>query len=307
MSKNSKIGGVIAVLVTPYHADGSVDTEGMETLCRRVANAGCNGAFVAGSTGDMALLGHRDRCAILRAARKGLGDNAQLFAGVTDFYFDGIEENTRVFADLGVDVGVLMPPLMFFKYSANEMTEWFRRAADSSPLPILLYHHMRVSTPIPLETILAVAKHPNIIGMKETSQTIDRTYEILDTIRNEDFVFLQGREAFALDSLLHGADGLLAALGCIVPEYYATLWEAFQKKDMHRVQEINAKLDRLAGIFDLMPTDKSFSYFGYALKKALMYRGWTDNATSRIPGFEPDPAFDEVLFEFLKSIDFPTA
>ncbi|MDO4574671.1 MAG: dihydrodipicolinate synthase family protein [Planctomycetia bacterium] len=306
MMNANNFGGVIAVLVTPYRENGEIDPEGMTSLCRRVAQAGCQGVFVAGSTGDMPLLNREERVALVEAARRGCSADMKIYAGVTDYSLGDMVENARRFADVGADVAVVMPPLMFFKYSEPEMTAYFRTVADQSVLPVLMYNHMRLSTPVYPETIRKLMSHPNILGMKETWQTIDRTLAILEMTRDEDFLFIQGREAFALESLRHGAQGLMAALGNVAPEYYVQLWHAFRAGDEVKIASVNEKLDQLCGVFDLMPMEESFSYFGYTLKKMMQYRGWSDNANNRIPGFVPDPRFEEQLFRFLREIDFPT-
>ncbi|MBR6481438.1 MAG: dihydrodipicolinate synthase family protein, partial [Thermoguttaceae bacterium] len=175
-NQEKRFGGAIPVLVTPYTEDHDVDPTVIQDLSARLARYDCDGLFVAGSTGDMPFLSIDERVELLRAARKGLPDSVVLYGGIGDFALKDHYVNARRFAEVGVDAAVVMAPIIFFVINQSELYEYFRAIADNSPIPIVLYHHMRVTTPIEPETVLRLADHPNIIGMKETGATVDRTY-----------------------------------------------------------------------------------------------------------------------------------
>ncbi|MDO4576447.1 MAG: dihydrodipicolinate synthase family protein, partial [Planctomycetia bacterium] len=295
-------GGMIGVLVTPYHQDGSVDPDAMETLCRHVGQSGVEGVFLCGSTGDMPLLEWEEREALFRAGKKGLPEKTKIYGGVTSFSLPGTIANCRRAADAGVDVAVVMPPLFFFRYSPKEITAYMKRIADESPIPVLMYHHQKAPTPIAMETIVSMMDYPNLLGMKETGASIERTFEILQKRGKKRFLVLQGNEAYGPASFPAGADGMMGALIGVVPEIYVTLWKAFRENDETTFRKMHEQADQVCKVFQLMPRDDSFSYFGYTLKKMLQYRGWQENAWSRLPGFVPDPAFDARLIAFLDTL-----
>ena len=300
------IGGVISVAVTPYHEDHTIDTETMTALSQRLGQAGADGVFVAGSTGDMALLTIPEREALVAATRKGLGSAKKICAGVSDWSIPAMVDNTKRFRDAGADIAVVMAPIMFFVYSQAELTEFFIDIADRSALPVLLYHHARVSTPIEPETVFAVADHPNIIGMKETGANFERTEQILEGVKGKDFVVMQGNEPYAVKSLKIGCRGVLSALAGVWPELPHELVRANLAGDDAAYDKAGAKLNDMTQLFlKLMPTAKSFSYFGQTMKLMLKYRGWIDNTNVRMPGFTPDPAWEPELYEFLAKNDFP--
>jgi 4-hydroxy-tetrahydrodipicolinate synthase len=215
-------------------------------------------------------------------------------------------ENTKRFADAGVDVGVLMTPMFFMKPSQAELTAYFTQIADASPIPILLYHHASMPLAIELETIRAVASHPNIIGMKETDKQANRVAEILDATKGTRFFLMQGSEGLALASFRQGAHGLMGALPGVIPESYVKLWRLFKENNEAEIAKLEVELGNLVKIFSLMPRTISGSYFGYTLKLMLMHRGWLKNAYTRMPGFVPDAAYQEKIRAFLDEIHFPT-
>lgn len=306
--KNGKrsFGGVVSVLVTPYHNDHSIDTDEMTRLCRRFAEVGVDGVFIAGSTGDMGLLSIEERLALVAAGRKGLGEKTNIFGGVTDYSIQRIVDNTKRFADAGANAAVVMAPIMFFTYSQTELAAYFREIADRSALPVLIYHHVRVSTPVEVETVKAVMAHPNIIGMKETGANFERSLAILDAVKGEDFLFMQGNEPYAADSYRAGCHGALSALAGVWPELYLAIDRSYRKKDEAGFQKAVDRLASMCEVFSIMPNAKSFSYFGWTMKRMLKYRGWLENLSVRMPGFEADAAWDKTLVEFLKKNDFPT-
>ncbi len=300
------IGGVISVAVTPYHEDHTIDTETMTSVSERLGQAGADGIFVAGSTGDMALLTIPEREALIAATRKGLGTTKKICAGIGDWSIPAMVDNTKRFRDAGADVAVVMAPIMFFVYSPAEMTAFFTEIADRSALPILLYHHARVSTPIEPETIFAIADHPNIIGMKETGANFERTEQILEGVKGKDFVVMQGNEPYVVKSLKIGCRGVLSALAGVWPELFHELVRSCRAGDDAAYDKAAAKLTDMTHLFlGLMPVAKSFSYFGLTMKQMLKYRGWIDNTNVRMPGFTPDPAWEPELYEFLAKNGFP--
>jgi len=304
----ASVGGIVSVLVTPYNKDHTVDPAAMGALCRRQAASGVDGVFVCGSTGDMGFLGSREREPLFQEAKKGLaGSELKLYGGVTALSIFETIDNTKRFAQAGVDIGVLMAPLFFSKPSQAEITAYFTQIADASPIPILLYHHANAPNSIGLETIRAVAAHPNIIGMKETDKQADRMAEILEASKGAGFRVMQGSEGLARASFRQGAHGLLGAMPGVIPEPYVKLWKLFQEKNETEIAKLNVELEKLVKIFSLMPRTISATYFAYTLKLMLMYRGWMNNANTRMPGFIPDAAYQEKIHAYLKEIHFPAA
>lgn len=299
--------GVVSVTVTPYHDDHSIDLETSSALFQRIANAGVDGLFLAGSTGDMGLLGVDERLAVVKAGRGAIGDQTKIYAGASDYSIELMVENTKKFADAGADVAVIMAPLMFFKFSQAELIPFLTKIADQSALPVLLYHHVRVSTPIELETIEAVREHPNIIGMKETGANYERTTELLRCADGYDFIFMQGNEPYVVDSLQAGADGVLSALAGVWPELFVELVATARTDQTDRFRAAAATLNGMCDVFKIMPTSESFSYFGWTLKRMLQYRGWLDNTNVRMPGFTPNTDWETQLTTFLAEHDFPKA
>ncbi len=302
-----RFGGIVAVTVTPCHKDNSVDSEAMASLAGRLSQSGVNGLFLAGSTGDMPQLNLKDRELLVRSAKAVIKPETKIYAGITSFTISDIAEAAKRLADSGADVGVLMTPLCFFSFSQNEIYEYYRKAADASPIPILMYHHVRATTPLEIETIVRLADHPNIAGMKETGPNLERTFAILEKIKDKDFILLQGNEPYSVGCFNKGVHGGMFALTGVCPEWIIPLWKAAKAKDQTAYDAAGKRLLKLCEVFKIMPRAASFSYFTYTLKLMLKYRNWLDETAVRFPGFQPDPEYKNTLYRFLKKIDFPAS
>ncbi len=299
------LGGSVSVMVTAYKEDHSVDYDAMVNLCAHMYEGNADGVFVVGSTGDMPYLRAEERASIVAAARKGFGPHRKVLGGITDWSIEGSIEMAKRLADAGADIGVIMPPLHFLGISQSELIAWFNRIADQSPIPVLLYHHMALKTPIRLSTILAIADHPNIIGMKETDLTIDRTEDILAMTADKDFILMQGRECFASQSHKLGSAGSLAALGGVWPELFYTLDRSYRNQDYALFDEYSQKLDAFNEVFSVTNKVNSISNFTHLMRLMLNYRGWLDNNHSRFGNLPADPEADAQIVAVLDKIEFP--
>jgi 4-hydroxy-tetrahydrodipicolinate synthase len=291
-------GGVVAVTVTPCRQPGEVDPPALTRLCRILSEQGCQGLFVVGSTGEMPLLDDDDRRRLIAAAREGAETDVVLYAGVTG---TGLRQTIRyahAAATEGADVAVLMVPLMF-KFSQQEILAYVRAVADASPIPVALYHHLRMPTELAVETVARLAEHPNLVAIKDTSQNLDRLAQLVAVARPHRLAVMQGCETLIYESLRRGGAGCVVALAGIVPEWLATLWRSHIAGDQVMAEQAQQQLFKLCELFRLPALQQSFGYFGYMLKRALQFRGWLDHTAGMMPGLVLDPDLDRAIDDIL--------
>lgn len=293
-----RYGGVVAVTVTPCRQPGEVDPPALTRLCRILGDHGCQGLFVIGSTGEMPLLDDDDRRRLIAAAREGTEADVVLYAGVAG---TGLRQTIRyahAAATEGADVAVLMVPLMF-KFSQQEILAYVRAVADASPIPVALYHHLRMPTELAVDTVAYLAEHPNLVAIKDTSQDLDRFTQLVAATRPHRLAVMQGCEPLVYESLRRGGAGCVVALAGIVPEWLATLWRAHAAGDQAAAEQAERQLLKLCELFRLPALKQSFGYFGYMLKRALQFRGWLEQAAGMMPGLAPDTCLDRAIDEIL--------
>jgi len=224
------IAGIFPALVTPFEADGSVSLRGVKENIRLYNQIGLAGYVALGSTGESVMLSRDEGESILAAVKEAAAPEKLLIAGT------GVESTaetivrTKRAAALGFQVALVKTPYYYKPaYKAETYIQHYRAVADASPIPVLLYS-VPIFTGVTLETpeIVALAAHPNIIGIKDSSGSIQRIGEVVSAAP-EDFYVLTGGAAVVYPALAMGARGAILALACALPEKCVELYELFQQ------------------------------------------------------------------------------
>jgi dihydrodipicolinate synthase/N-acetylneuraminate lyase len=221
-----KIAGVFAALTTPFAPDGGVSLADFKTNLRRYDKTGLAGYLVAGSTGESALLSDAEWESVLAAAIEVAAPGKILFAGT------GVESTaetiakTKRAAALGYPAAIVKTP-HFYKpsYKPDVLIAHYRRVADASPIPIFLYSVPQL-TGVTLEApeVAALASHPNIIGIKDSSGHVQRIVEMVAAVPS-DFHVVVGSASTLYPSLAVGARGGVLALADVLPEKCVELYD----------------------------------------------------------------------------------
>lgn len=219
------ISGVFPALTTPYAEDGSVAIEKFKANLARYAKTAIAGAVVLGSTGESVLLTREESDALLVAAREAMPGDKLLIAGTGAESTAETIARTKRAAALGYKVALLKTPYYYKPaYKPEVYLRHYRSVADASPIPILLYS-VPIFTGVSLETpeILALAQHPNIVGIKDSSGVIQRVVEVAGSAP-KDFRVLTGGAAVIYPALCAGARGAILALASALPEKCAEVY-----------------------------------------------------------------------------------
>ncbi len=214
------ISGTSTAIVTPFHADGSVDYNSFEQLLERQITEGIESVVVCGSTGEGATMSSEEKCALFRFAVEKNAGRIPIIAGTGSNDTRASIELTKAAAQCGVDGFLIVGPF-YNKPTQHGYFEHFRAIAESTELPIILYNvPARTAGNILAETQLKIAEHcKNIIATKEASADLEQMMEI---IRNapEHFVLLAGDDALALPIIACGGKGVVSVVANIVPKQF---------------------------------------------------------------------------------------
>src|SRR5712672_2053613 len=210
--------GVFAALTTPFAADDSVSIADLKKNIQLYNATGLAGYAVQGSTGESVLLSRAEWDSVLVAAKEAASPQKQLLAGTgVESTAETISRSKRA-AELGYHAALVKTPYYYKPvYKPEVFIAHYRRVADASPIPVLLYSVPQF-TGVSLETpeILALAEHPNIIGMKDSSGVIQRVVEVVAGTPSS-FQMLTGGASVILPALAAGAVGAILALASAFP------------------------------------------------------------------------------------------
>jgi len=245
MGANDWLKGLFPPIPTAFDADGSL-AEPPTGWLEFLAGCGLDGVVALGSNGEAPALTEGERVQWIRAIRKGLPKPLRLIAGTGADSTVATIERTRAAADEGAEAALLIAPHYFRRQLTPEaLRRHYHAVADASPIPVLIYNippHMGYD--LTAEWIIAIAGHPNLAGMKESSGDLSR----LPTLREgvgEDFAILTGAGEKLLDALLAGADGSIAALADLAPAGSVRVrnaWRAHHLEQARREQQLIAPL-----------------------------------------------------------------
>ena len=233
------LSGIFPALTTPYSNDGFVSIADLKRNIQQYNRIGLAGYVVMGSTGESVLLSKSETEAVLVAVKETGSPGKKLIAGTGAESTAETIERTKRAAQLGYDAALVKTPYYYKPvYKPEVYIAHYRRVADASPIPVLLYSVPQF-TGVALEPpeVVALAEHPNIIGIKESSGNVQRVAEIIAGVPSR-FQVLVGSAATIYPSLAIGARGAILALGSALPDKCVELYELFRGGKHEKAREL---------------------------------------------------------------------
>src|SRR5580692_1505099 len=220
------LSGVFPALTTPFSADGAVSIEDIRHNITKYNRTSLAGYVAIGSTGDSVLLSRKEVEAVLVAVKETAAPGKLLIAGTGAESTAETIERTKRAAELGYHFALVKTPYYYKPlYKPEVFIAHFRRVADASPIPVLLYS-VPIFTGVTLEApeVAALSEHPNIVGIKDSSGHVMRVGEMV-AMAQPDFQVLTGSAPTLLAGLTVGAKGAILALASGLPEKCLELFD----------------------------------------------------------------------------------
>ena len=242
MAKKILLEGCFPPIPTPFDPDGKVDHDNLALNLEKWQKTPLNGFLVLGSNGEAVMLNREEKLEVWKTAGQAI-DSEHLFIAGTGCNATGETlELTERAAHLGADAAMVVTPYYYKgRMDHKALVVHYTAIADKSPIPIILYN-VPAFTGVDLsaETIIELARHPNIIGMKESSGNVVKMGQVF--YKSGDFQVLAGSGSFLLPALTVGAVGGVMALAAVAPHPLAEIIESFQNGDMKKARDIQLGL-----------------------------------------------------------------
>jgi 4-hydroxy-2-oxoglutarate aldolase len=243
------LSGVYPALTTPFAADGSVSLGDLKYNIERYNATGLAGYVVLGSTGESVLLSRSEMDGMLATVKEAAGQGKRLIAGTgAESTADTIERTKRA-AEFGYHFALVKTP-HYYKpaYKPDVLIAHYRRVADASPIPVLLYS-VPIFTGVTLEApeVGVLADHPNIVGIKESSGHVMRVAEMV-AATPPDFQVLTGSAGTLLAALTVGAKGAILALAAALPEKCVALFDLVRDGQTEKARELQNTLLKVSKV-----------------------------------------------------------
>lgn len=289
------LSGVYPALTTPFAADGSVSLSDLKYNIERYNSTGLAGYVVLGSTGESVLLSPTEMDGILATVKEAAGQGKRLIAGTGAESTAETIERTKRAAEFGYHLALVKTP-HYYKpaYKPDVLIAHYRRVADASPIPVLLYS-VPIFTGVTLEApeVAVLSEHPNIVGIKESSGHVMRVAEMV-AAAPADFQVLTGSAPTLLAGLMVGAKGAILALASALPEKCMELFELVRAGQIEKARELQNVLLKVSKV---VASEHAIA----GVKFAMDQRGYR-GGIPRLPLVPLSEAYEQRISESLASL-----
>ncbi|HEX3185470.1 MAG TPA: dihydrodipicolinate synthase family protein [Pyrinomonadaceae bacterium] len=291
-----QLRGILLPLTTVFTDTDEIDVASLRGNIAAWNKTGICGYVMLGSTGERVHLDEREYLDVIETSRAAVPSDFAFIVGAGQQSTTGTIKEIRKAADAGADAVLVITP-HYYRSAINQETlvSYYTGVADASPVPVLLYS-MPALTGIKIEpeTIARLSEHPNIAGVKDSSNDIAGFAETVRLCREArgDFAVMTGNGTVLLDALRAGATGGILAVGCVVPEVCVEIYRAFHAGELDHASALQAKLTPLA-----TAVTTTFGIGG--LKTALEMAGYHGGPV-RAPLRMPDESARREILELLK-------
>ena len=239
--------GLLLPVTTPFNVDEDIDLAGLTANIQRWNNAGVTGYVALGSTGERANLDEREYLQVLETVRRATPETLTFIAGAGQQSTRGTISEVERAAASGADAVLVITP-SFYRSAITQaaLIDYYSAVADAAKIPVLLYSMPDLTgISIEPETAARLCRHPNIIGMKDSSNDVAR-FSRTGKLAGEDFAMMIGNGTVFADALRAGARGGILAVGCCAPEICLEIYRASEANECERATQLQARLTPLA-------------------------------------------------------------
>ncbi len=237
------IKGVIPPMITPFKENGDVDYDGHIENMQHWNEDQLTGYLVLGSNSETVYLNEEEKLKLVELTVKHAKKDRLILAGT------GLESTretirlTNKAADLGADAALILTPSYYYAMMNDEaQINYFSQVADQVKIPVLIYNvtaftHINIS----VKAVRELSRHPNIIGMKDSTGNVPQLVSFLDVIP-DDFNLLVGTASAWYPALGLGITGGIFALANCAPNECTQVQTAFDQGDLEGAREIYLRI-----------------------------------------------------------------
>ena len=234
--KNTVFSGAATAIITPFNEDG-IDFESFGRMIERQISSGINAIVVAGTTGEGSTLTDDEHKAAIEFCVKTVAGRVPVIAGTGSNDTAYAIELSKYACDVGADALLLVTPY-YNKATQKGMIASFRAVADASTKPCILYNvPSRTGCNLLPESVAELAKHPNIVAIKEASGNLSQVAKIFSLCKDSIDVY-SGNDDQIVPIMALGGKGVISVLSNILPEKTAEMCSLMLKGETKKAAEL---------------------------------------------------------------------
>lgn len=234
-----KISGTITAMATPFMKGGAVDYGKLKEMVASQVEGGVEGICAVGTSGESPTLNHTEHHEVVEKTIEYAAGKALIVAGTGSNSTAEAVSLTKAAISMGGADATLQVTPYYNKPNAQGLYRHFMTVADLG-LPVILYNVPgRAGKEIPLDVVVRLAAHPNIVAIKEAAGSVERVSAIKNVL--PDFTVLSGDDSLTLPMISVGAEGVISVASNIIPREMGDMVRLALKGDFVKAREYHAK------------------------------------------------------------------
>lgn len=281
---------LLTAIITPFDEQNKVNFPAMDRLIDVLIEQGSDGFVVGGTTGESATMTHDEQLEVYRHTAEYINGRVPLIVGTGSNNTQASVDFTKEVSQIdGIDAALVVTPY-YNKPNQKGMLAHFSKIANEGGLPVMLYNIPgRSIVKLDNESVIELAKNPNIIGVKQVTSVEDIKFIVENTA--DDFLVYSGEDAQALAAKKVGANGVISVASHVVAKEMHDMYAAFDAGNVADADAMNAVLvDKMKAVF-MLPSPAP-------VKAALNHMGMRVG-TPRLPILPLDEQEEKQLFKIL--------
>lgn len=289
--------GTGVALVLPMFEDGSIDYEGYKRQVQRMIDGGVKALLVNGTTGEPATIDIEDEFELTKiTVEMAKGTGVKVIVGAGSNYTAQAIRKAKFNAEAGADANLVVTPY-YNKTSQRGLIEHYKAVAAASDLPLIMYNVPgRTGMKISVDTVVELAKDPNIVAMKDATDDIAYAMEVLTRTKDMDFDLYSGCDDNILPFIAAGGKGVISVLSNLYPRETEMFAQAALKGDLELARKMAYDLNDVSkylfiDVNPIMP------------KAALKHMGVIESDMLRQPLIPTTEENKKLLFDAMKEFE----
>ncbi|WP_028311403.1 4-hydroxy-tetrahydrodipicolinate synthase [Derxia gummosa] len=237
------IHGSIVAIVSPMHADGTLDFDGLRKLVDWHIAEGTNGIVIVGTTGESPTVDFDEHIELVRVTVEQAAGRVPVIAGTGANATREAVELAKAARKVGANAQLSVVPY-YNKPTQEGLFQHFKAVSEAEDLPLYLYNVPgRTVADLQNATVLRLAELPGIVGLKDATGDLVRHVELLRQLpKGKEFGLYSGNDDSALAYMLMGGTGVISVTANVAPRAMSEMCAAAREGNIARARAINDKL-----------------------------------------------------------------
>jgi 4-hydroxy-2-oxoglutarate aldolase len=291
-----KLQGIFSPIATPFDHNGDIYPAKVRHNVEKWNRTGLAGYVVTGSTGESVMLTAEEKYSMWELVAQHAAPEKLLIAGTG---MEGVRETVALSnraAEMGYKAAMVRTPHYYKNLinRADAQVLYFRAVADQSRIPLIIYNWPQATgVDIPVEAVVALSEHPNVIAIQESSGNLEKAMQTIREVKHG-FQVLAGSAPTLWPSLLMGASGAILAYANAAPYSAIAIWEAYRTREEAAGLDWQNRIGRAAA---LVTTKYGIPGLKYAMDLNGYYGG-----PPRLPLVAPTPEARKEIEEAFREL-----